>query len=192
MTDWGAHHLDIAQWGIGSLPVAVDGQAKYPNLTDGYDVAIDFGVTYKYANGVTMTVSDTGRNGIMFHGDEGRIFVNRGTITGKPVEDLAANPLPREKLGVYDFDNFDRPERAGKLDSIINHMGNFFDCVEARRMPISDFESQHRSVTTCHLGNISMQLGRPLKWDPQQELFVDDPEANALLARPQRSGFEVV
>ena len=192
MTDWGAHHLDIAQWGIDSLPVAVEGRAKYPNIRDSYNVALDFNVTYKYANGVTMTVTDTGRNGIMFYGDKGRIFVNRATLAGKPVEDLVANPLPREKFGMYAFDNLDRPERSGKLEAIINHMGNFFDCVRTRRTPISDCESQHRSVTTCHLGNISMQLGRRLSWDPQQELFVDDNEANLLLSRQQRSGFEVV
>ena len=192
MTDWGAHHLDIAQWGIDSLPVAVKGEAKYPHATDSYNVAIDFQAQYKYANGVIMNVSDTGRNGIIFHGDKGRIFVNRGTIAGKPVEELASNPLPRESFTVYDFDNLNRPERAGKLESIVNHMGNFFDCVRTRKLPISNVESQHRSVTTCHLGNLSMQLGRPLNWDPEKELFVGDPAANELLARKQRPGFEVV
>ena len=192
MTDWGAHHLDIAQWGINSLPVEIDGQAKYPHVKNGFNVALDYGVTYRYASGVTMTVSDTGRNGIMFTGDMGRIFVNRGTVNGKPVEDLANNPLPRDKFNIYDYDNVYRPERAGKLDAIVNHMGNFFDCVEARRTPISDIESQHRSVSTCHLGNISMRLGRKLKWDPQAEEFVGDAEANQFLKREQRSGYEVV
>ncbi len=192
MTDWGAHHLDIAQWGINSLPVEIDGQAKYPHVKNGFNVALDYGVTYRYANGVTMTVSDTGRNGIMFTGDMGRIFVNRGTVNGKPVEDLASNPLPRDNFKIYDFDNVYRPERAGKLDAIVNHMGNFFDCVEARRTPISDIESQHRSVSTCHLGNISMRVGRKLKWDPQAEEFVGDAEANQYLKREQRSGYEVV
>jgi predicted dehydrogenase len=192
MTDWGAHHLDIAQWAINSLPVEIDGKATYPTVKDGFNVALDFGVTYRYANGVTMTVSDTGRNGIMFTGDRGRIFVNRGTISGAPVEALAENPLARTAQRVYDFDNFDRPERAGKLDAIINHMGNFFDCVEARRTPISDIESQHRSVSTCHLGNISMRVGRKLTWDPTTEKFHDDAGANTLLKRPQRSGYETV
>jgi len=191
MTDWGAHHLDIAQWGINSLPVEIDGQARYPDVQNGFNVAIDYGVTYRYANGVTLTVKDDGRNGIMFTGDAGRIFVNRGTIEGKPVEELAGNPLPREKFGVYDFENANRPERAGKLDAIINHMGNFFDCVEARRQPISDVESQHRSVSTCHLGNISMRLGRKLQWDPAAEEFVGDAEANQFLRREQRAGYEV-
>jgi hypothetical protein len=191
MTDWGAHHLDIAQWGIDSYPVEIDGQAKYPNVADGYNVAIDFFARYKYANGVEMTVADNGRNGVMFTGTEGRVFVNRGTVSGKSVEDLADNPLPREQFKVYDFDNLDRPERMGKLDAIVNHMGNFFDCVKTRKKPISNLESQHRSVSTCHLGNISMRLGRKLTWDPEKELFDGDEEANAKLSRPQRSPFEI-
>ena len=192
MTDWGAHHLDIAQWAINSLPVEVEASAKFPSGSHSFNVAIDFQARYRYANGVTMTVSDTGRNGIMFQGDAGRIFVNRGTISGKPVEDLASHPFPRESWTAYDFDNLQRPQRAGKLDGIVNHMGNFFDCLTSRRSPISDIESQHRSVSTCHLGNISMRLGRKLTWDPQAELFVGDAEANNWLARPQRSGYETV
>ena len=192
MTDWGAHHLDIAQWAIGELPIGVQSTAKFPTIENGYDVARDFHATYRYPSGVVMTVSDTGRNGIMFVGSEGRIFVNRGTISGKPVEQLQRDPLERENYELYDFDNLDRPSRMGKLDAIYNHMGNFFDCVESRQQPISDVESQHRSVSTCHLGNISMWVGRPLNWDPNSEVFLNDAEANKHLRREQRSGFEVV
>jgi len=191
MTDWGAHHLDIAQWGIGQLPIAVDGKAKFPHVPNGYNVAVDFFARYRYPNGVEMTVSDTGRNGIMFTGTTGRLFVNRGTISGKPVEQLTENPLPRESFTLYPHDNLDRPKRMGKLDSIVNHMGNFFDCTRTRQKPISDVDSQHRSVSTCHIGNISMRLGRPLTWDPQRQQFVDDDEANTWLSRPQRKGFEI-
>jgi myo-inositol 2-dehydrogenase/D-chiro-inositol 1-dehydrogenase len=192
MTDWGAHHLDIAQWAIDSYPVEIDSQATLPSVQNGYNVAIDFQATYRYANGVIMTVSDTGRNGILFTGDRGRIFVNRGTLEGKPVEDLESDPLTREAWKLYDFDNLDRPERAGKLDAIINHMGNFFDCVQSRHQPVSDVESQHRSVSTCHLGNISMRLGRKLMWNPSQEKFEGDAEANRWLSREQRAGFETI
>lgn len=192
MTDWGAHHLDIAQWAIGSHPVEIEATARYPAVVDGYNVPIDFQANYLYANDVTMTVSDTGRNGIMLTGERGRIFVNRGTLDGKPVEELTNNPLPREDFELYDFDNHDRPQRAGKLDAIVNHMGNFFDCIQSRRQPISDIESQHRSVTTCHLGNIAMALGRKLVWDPDLEEFADDAEANQFLRRDQRAGFETV
>jgi len=191
MTDWGAHHVDIAQWAIDSLPVEIDAQATLPDVADGFNVAVDFSARYRYANGVTMTVADTGRNGITFTGDRGRIFVNRGSLQGKPVDELAAHPLPREALTLYPHDNHERPERVGKLDAIVNHMGNFFDCVASRQAPISDVASQHRSVSTCHLGNISMRLGRPLKWDPQREEFINDSAANGWLKREQRAGFEV-
>jgi hypothetical protein len=69
-------------------------------------------------------------------------------------------------------------------------MGNFFDCVQSRRTPVSDVDSSHRTVSTCHLGNISMRLGRPLKWDPTKEAFIDDREADTWLKREQRKGFE--
>ena len=93
---------------------------------------------------------------------------------------------------LYAHDNLDRPPRMGKIDSTLNHMGNFFDCVKTRNTPISDVVSQHRSATTCHLGNIAMRLDRPLRWDPQQEQFVGDEEANRWLSRPQRKGYEIV
>jgi predicted dehydrogenase len=191
MTDWGAHHIDIAQWAIDSYPVEISSTGVMPSVANGYNVPIDFNVTYRYANGVTMTVGDTGSNGILFTGDAGRLYVNRGRITGAPVEALATDPLAREDWKVYRNDNRERPPRAGKLDAIINHMGNFFDCVQSRQTPISDVESQHRSVSTCHMGNISIRLGRPLKWNADQEAFLDDAEANAMCQREQRKGFEI-
>ncbi|MEZ6134457.1 MAG: Gfo/Idh/MocA family oxidoreductase [Pirellulaceae bacterium] len=93
MTDWGAHHLDIAQWAIDAFPAEIDGQCKLPKVADGYNVAVDFNCTYRYPNGVEMTV-DTGRNGILFTGDAGRMVVNRGSIEGIPVRELSSRPLP--------------------------------------------------------------------------------------------------
>ncbi len=193
MTDWGAHHIDIAQWATGydrSGPVRIEGTARYPDVADGYNVALDYFARYTFANGVVLEILDDGRNGILFEGDKGRLFVNRGTIDGVPVERLEAEPLPREKFSLYEFDNLERPERMGKLDAITNHMGNFFDCVATRKQPVSDVWSSHRSTATCHLGNIAMRLGRPLTWDPEREEFADDAEANGLLKREQRAGYE--
>jgi len=194
MTDWGAHHMDIAVWGIGaeaSGPVEIDGKAEFPDVPNGYNVATKFSARMVFANGVELTVDDEGRNGVMFEGERGRIFVNRGTISGKPVEDLAASPLPRDQFKLYAHDNLARPERMGKLDSTINHMGNFFDCVKDRKTPISDVASQHRSVSVCHLANVSMRLRRKLRWDPDQERFIGDEEANRWLSRPQRKPYEI-
>ena len=99
---------------------------------------------------------------------------------------------PGKRVVGAHFRNWETTARRGKLDAIINHMGNFFDCIQSRRKPISDVDSQHRSVSTCHLGNIAMRVGRPLKWDPAKQTFPGDTEANSHLSRPQRSGFEVV
>lgn len=191
MTDWGAHHIDIAQWAIDSLPVEFQGSAKNPNTPDGYNVPIDFQSQIRYANGVIMNISDHGDNGILFTGEQGRIFVNRGKLTGVPVEDLANNPLPREAWNAYPYDNLHEPLRNGKLDSIISHMGNFFECIQTKNQTISDVFSQHRSVSTCHLANIAIRLGRPIRWDPVTQRCIDDPQANQMLSREQRKGFEI-
>lgn len=199
MTDTGAHHLDIAQWGAGlqhSGPVEIEGTARFPTVENGFNVAIDYHAKYRYANGVELEVLDSprgdyNRDGIMFEGDEGRIFVNRGTLAGKPVEDLASRPLRREDFRAYSSDNLDRVERMGKIDAIKNHMGNFFDCTISRKTPISDVISQHRSVSLCHLGNIAMKVGTKLSWNPETEQFVDSPAATKLLKRDQRKGFEI-
>jgi hypothetical protein len=123
-----------------------------------------------YADGVELEILDEGRNGILFEGDAGHLFVNRGTIAGQSVDRLDEQPLSREQFTLYDHDNLSRPERSGKLDSIINHMGNFFDCVRSRAQPISDVYSQHRSATVCHLANISTHLSRRPTIPGQQEM----------------------
>lgn len=192
MTDWGAHHVDIAQWGIGMQgPTEIEGQATYPQVANGYNVASSFAARLRYANGVELEILDQGRNGVIFEGDNGHLFVNRSTLAGGPVDQLAERPLPRESFTLYPHDNLDRPPRAGKLDAIINHMGNFFDCVKTRQTPLSDVVSQHRSASTCHMANIALRLGRKLHWDPERETFVGDDEANGHLSRPQRKGFEL-
>jgi len=195
MTDWGAHILDIAHWGMGvdeSGPLEIDGHADFlPREPNCYNVPPTFNVRMLYPGNIVLRFECAGRVGVMFEGDQGRIFVNRGTISGKPVEALPSNPLPREQFRLYAHDNPARPPRAGKLDAIINHMGNFFDCVKSRKRPISDVVSQHRSVSACHLGNISIRLGRKLKWDPRREQFVGDDEANGWLRRPQRKPFQI-
>ena len=199
MTDTGAHHLDIAQWGAGlqhSGPVEIEGTAKYPSAENGYNVALDYHVRYRYANGVELEVLDAprgdyNRDGVMFEGDAGRLFVNRGTIAGRPIEDLKSQPFGRNDFRIYASDSLDRPERMGKIDAIKNHMGNFYDCTLSRKTPISDVVSQHRSVSLCHLGNIAMRVGTKLTWNPEAEQFTDSPAATKLLRRDQRKGFEV-
>jgi len=207
MTDWGAHDLDIAQWAIGaqdSGPVEIEGRASsLPNDPFSYNVAPRFHAEMRYADGVRLVIATEGRNGLMLEGEKGRIFVNRGTLSGKLIDDLAASfgvsakdlpfhPGVREKFyGIYPDDNPSHTLKAGKLDAIVNHMGNFFDCIRTRRPTISNVVCQHRSVSTCHLANIAVRLGRKLRWDPAKEVFVGDAEADTWLRREQRKGFEI-
>jgi len=195
LTDWGAHIVDIAQWAMGcqmSGPVEIKGRADYlPDQPNCYNVPPVFSVDMRYADGVVLQYRCEGREGVLFEGDQGRLFVNRSTLAGKPVDNLKDDPLPKEKFRLYDFDNPVRPPRAGKHESIINHMGNFFDCVKTRKTPISDVQSQHRSVSACHLGNISIRLKRPITWDPTTEQIVGDDEAAAMLSRPQRKPYAI-
>jgi myo-inositol 2-dehydrogenase/D-chiro-inositol 1-dehydrogenase len=194
MTDTGAHHLDIALWALDldrTGPTEIIPQGKLPSVENGFSVATDFKVTFKFASGVEIDVLDEGRNGILFEGTDGRIFVNRGLIDGAPVQELSAKPLRREDYQVYKYDNLDRKELSGKIDAIKNHMGNFADAIQSRRTTISDVVSQHRSASACHLGNIALRLGRPLKWNPDAQDFINDPEASTYIQREQRKGFEV-
>ena len=119
-------------------------------------------------------------NGILFEGTEGRFHVSRGNIKGKPVEDLKEKPLSEDLLSkLY----------KGKKPG--NHMGNFFECIADRSDPISDVYSHHRAMTTCHLANIAIRLGRKITWDSKTEQIVGDPAANQWLAREQRKGYEI-
>jgi predicted dehydrogenase len=199
MTDWGAHHMDIAHWAIAGNeptgPVAIEGQATLPTVEQGYNVASEFHAKYTYSSGVVLEAWDRPQpdcpgEGILFEGDGGKLFVSRATITGQLTTPLKDQPFPTAEYQLY-RDNLDLPERSGKIDAIKNHMANFYACTHNRKTPVSDVASQHRSVTVCHLGNIAMRLGRALKWDPAAERFVDDAEANTWLQREQRKGFEV-
>ena len=197
MTDWGAHHVDIAQWGIrmeNSGPVSVEVlecthpvpfEKGYPTIDDTYNTATAFKVKATFANGVEMFIRDNCNdlgfdNGVMFEGETGRFFVNRGKLTGAPVEEFDKNPLSEDVF---------KAMRKGKNRD--NHMGNFIACVKDRGETQSDVFSHHRNLTTCHLSNIAMRLGRTLKWNPETEQIVGDDEANAWQGREQRKGYEV-
>ncbi|HWB08522.1 MAG TPA: Gfo/Idh/MocA family oxidoreductase [Pirellulales bacterium] len=187
MTDWGAHHLDIVHRALAvenGGPTSVSGRAQLPQIANGYNTPRQFMVEFIYPGNVPVSVglSDE-QNGILFVGDEGRIFVNRKRLSGKPVERLARDPLPE---GAIRFDN--NTHYWGTANFI--HLREFLDCVRTGKPPISDAASQHRSATACHLANISMRLGRPLRWDAAQERFLNDPEADRMLSRPQRQGYE--
>ncbi len=167
MTDWGAHHFDIAQWGLGmdeSGPVDII-PPEDPKATKG--------LRYIYANGVEVLHGDSG--GVLFIGTEGKILVNRGKFEATPAS-LAEAPLDDKCIRLYNS---------------YNHPKDFLDCVRSRKKPICDVEIGCRSVTVCHLGNLAYWNHRRLKWDPAAEKFVGDKEANQWLDRPKRGPWKV-
>jgi predicted dehydrogenase len=188
VTDWGAHHLDIVHWAMGlehSGPLSVEGQAELPQIENGYNTPRRFAFDLHYPGEVQVHVElSHSANGIRFEGEQGRIFVNRGRLTGAPVEELAARPLPADAVRLG-------PAKSHWGPDTYAHLLHFLDCIHEGIAPLADVESQHRSASVCHLANIALRLGRKLHWDAQQEAFLSDPEANALLSRPRRAGFEL-
>jgi predicted dehydrogenase len=181
LTDWGAHHLDILQWALGtddSGPVAIENvTATLPAATELYNTATAFSFDAVYANGVRASVSNRNRNGVLFEGENDRsIFVSRGILESKPDE------LRREKIG---------PGEVRLYESQL-HERNFVDRIYDAKPTISPVEVGHRSITIAHLANIAIRLGRSrLQWDPAAEKIIGDPEASALLARPMRREYAV-
>jgi len=169
MTNFGAHYLDVAQWGIGaddSGPVEIEGKGDV-HPTGLYDVFYRFHVEYTYANGVKVICTSKG-GGTRFYGSEGWI-----------TERCRGEPASRFRFGIG-------PNEAHLYEARGGHMGNFLECVRTRREPSASAEIGHRSATVCHLGNIAMALQRKLKWDPAREEFLDDEEANRMTWRPYR------
>jgi hypothetical protein len=167
MTDWGAHHFDIAQWGLGmdeSGPVEIIPPSKPKSSS---------GVKYVYANGVEMTHGGPG--GVTFKGEKGEVFVTRGKWTTTP-ESIKETPIPADGIRLYKSSN---------------HLQDFLTCVRSRKRPICDVEIGARSVTVCHLGNLAYWYGRKMKWDPAKEQFIGDDEANTWLNPPKRGPWKV-
>lgn len=191
MTDWGAHHNDIAYWAIGLIaPTQVESKHLSEPVPGGYNAYADYEVNYTYANGIGLQINTTkddsiygahlnpkGQpNGIRFEGTDGWIWVSRDEIKASNPE-LLKTPLPADAIRLYESKN---------------HMGNFFDCVRSRKLPICDVETGHRSATMCHLGAISLRTGKNLTWDSAEEKFTGEhaAEANRYLVREMRKPYD--
>ncbi|MBL8891827.1 MAG: Gfo/Idh/MocA family oxidoreductase [Planctomycetaceae bacterium] len=193
-TDWGAHHVDIAQWalnenGPGQGPISIDGtDAKHPvEFKDGHPIAVDsyntshdFAVSCRFASGTEMVITSRGDNGVLFEGSKGRLFVNRGKITGKPIqENWDEGQFGDEALvELYKGKPFE------------GHKANFYRSIAEGGLPVSDVFSHVQIMNTCHLAAIAARLGRKIQWDPQTEQIVGDPQAAAFFAREPRAGYE--
>jgi len=173
MTDWGAHHNDIGQWGHGmddSGPVRIEAAGTFPN--DGlFDTATTFRVEYTYADGIKQYCTSDDPNGILFECADGNIFVSRGVLESDP-PDLIKLPIGPDDVHLY--------ESPG-------HHQNFLDCIKTRQRPICDVEIGFRSVAVCHLGNIALRTGKVLEWDPVSERITNDESLNRWLSRPYRA-----
>ena len=219
LTDWGAHHLDIAQWALGydrSGPVEIEGRGQYPMIPDdldpvaffageakipnGFNTATQFAVTHTFACGSTMVATHGPGNGILIEGEKGRIYINRERLSGKPIEELTKADrdwLAEETIRLYKGKPIDPSKvttdaaNTGRDEATVDHMKNLFACVKDRSLPVSDVFTHHRVVSSCHLSNIAMLLGRKLRWDPAAEDFVGDEQASALVARPQRPPYTI-
>ena len=169
VTDWGAHMFDIVQWALdmdNSGPVSVtppDGK-EHPFLT------------YRYANGITMTHEKwEWNNAIHFIGTQGEIKVQRRKIETTPVS-LATKIIGETEKHVYKSEN---------------HYKDFLDAMRKRSKPVCDVEIGHRTAIVCNIGNIAYQLNRPLTWNPKREKFKRDREANALLGRAMNNEWRI-
>ena len=195
-TDWGAHHVDIAQWaiqqnGAGQGPLEIDGRGcKHPvEMKDGYtleddkyNTSHDFSVKCKFPGDTIMDVTSKGRNGVFFEGTKGRIFVSRGTITGKPIEENWDKDL-------YTQEDVNKLYKGKPHEG---HKNNFYRCIRDGGLPVSDAFSHVQAMSTCHLSAIAARLGRVIKWDPQAEKILGDEQAASFVARDRRKGFEIV
>ncbi len=191
ITGWGAHHVDIAHWAMNtedSGPVEVSANAEFPKQGL-WDVHGPYHIRAKYANGATMYISEKYPNGLRFIGDDGWVWVTRGSY--KPGDPPAGTRI--NALDAHD----PRILRAGISDSEMhlhaspgnNHHLDWLESVRAHKQPAAPIETGHRSCSACLVAHIAMKLDRTVKWDPVHENFGSDAAANAMLSRPQRAPF---
>ncbi len=175
LMDWVGHHVDIAHWGLGfdqSGPLEISGVGEYPK--EGYyNSATKYRVTAKYPQNIDMIIAggyDDIRGGTKWIGDRGWVWVSRGSIDAHP------KSLLSEKIGPDENQLFKSP----------GHWRNFLDCVKSRNETLTPCETAHHSAIPGHLGQISMLLGRKLRWDAENEQIIGDSTANEMLGNAMR------
>jgi hypothetical protein len=165
-------------------PAVVDKDGM-PVERDRYNTATEFLFTVDFPGDTQLVIRHDTDNGVLIEGDKGTIFVNRGKRVGAPVEALKDDPLPASAIAkVYRHMPMEGIERQA-------HWANFLQCVRSGAMPISDVHSHMQMLNVCHLAGISARLGRSLKWDAVTEQIIGDDQANSMLARPYRQGYEI-
>ncbi len=189
ITGWGQHHFDSAAWGMDTEhtgPVSVEAVAQFPK-SGTWNVHGDFMVKQEYENGITVFVSGGYTNGVRYEGEDGWIFVSRGNYTASPTD-----PVDKERsakaLNASDpkiLDSVIGPDEIHLYKSDEQH-GNWLDCIQSRKQPISPIEIGHRACTICLISHIAMKVPGVLNWNPNTERFTNNDLANSMLSRPQR------
>ncbi|MEI7423799.1 MAG: Gfo/Idh/MocA family oxidoreductase [Prolixibacteraceae bacterium] len=179
VTDWGGHHPDIAQWGMGTEltgPVKIQSAKAAWAVHPVWNTATEYYFECLYANGVKLIISDKLRGGVTFRGTEGWAWANRGKHEVFP-ENLKDSVISDNEIHLYKSEN---------------HFRNFIDCIYSRAETIAPAEIGHRSITMSHLGNIAMKLQQDLDWDPVAEKFTGNDIANNMLTRKMREPWATV
>lgn len=173
LTDWGAHFIDMAHWGMGTEltgPVEIEGHGTFPPPTDLWNTPTEFHIECRYADGIRMVISNQG-GGVQFIGTEGQV-----TLGGSEPESIWRSTIGRDEIQLYKSDN---------------HYRNFVDCVISRQRTAAPVEVAHRSITPAHLGQIAMILGCKLTWDPEKQEFIGADRASALRRRSYRAPWQI-
>ncbi len=190
MTDWGAHMIDIANWAMGikapSSAMSIGGKYGFPSdaqeTPDTQQVLWqfpDFSMVWEHAIGVGRG-PETREHGVLFHGNNGVLVVDRAGWEVYPETDAKDKPREYRSAGLPRQD-------AGRQDYHLLHVRNFLDCMRSRKQPRSDVEIGHNSMIACHLGNMAFRLGRRVDWNVENEKVVNDPEAQKLVTREYRA-----
>ena len=183
MTNWGAHNIDIARWGLAcEAPRSVSGCGGRYAIQDNGETPDVQEVLYELDEGVlTWSVRElNGTRGayLVFHGTKADLEVGRNGYS------LRGQKWQRKDPPMVE-DRESRPEGAQRALNG-HHMRNFLDCIKSRQRPNADVEIGHKTAVFCHLGNIATRLGRTLSWNKATETFVADSEADEWLSKPYR------
>ncbi len=212
MTNLGQHALDIVHWYLGAkAPSAVTSSGGRFALEDNGETPDTQDAMFEYP-GWTVTWSErecsrgaSPSNGLEFCGTRGSLTISRRGFVITPDPKIApADAIPRfgsahPTGGPVGTGNRESPvkwttpveDRTGnEYDQFRRHAQNFLECIRSRREPISDLDGAHRVVTACHLANLSLRLGRKLRWDAERETVVEDREAQAMLERAYRTPWD--
>ena len=192
ITGWGQHHYDSAAWGMNTEmvgPVSVQAIADFPK-SGLWNVHGDFMVKHEYDNGISVLTSGGYPNGIRYEGSEGWIFVSRGAYVAS-----SSDPIAKEESKKA-LDASDPKILESKIGPNETHLykiddqhGNWLDCIQSRKDPISPVDMGHMACVVCLISHIAMKIPRKLHWNSKAERFINDDQANALLTRSQRKPY---